>query len=60
MEPRFLSGPLRRIHAEPIDRTPRKAVRYALKALERGRITFDDLIIFPFSRSELSLPSSCP
>jgi hypothetical protein len=44
-----------RIVADPITQTPKKAVDYSFKALKRGRVTFDDIWIFPRSRDELSL-----
>jgi hypothetical protein len=46
-QPRFVRPPLFRIHAVEIEVTPEKATRYALKFLERGRVTADDLLILP-------------
>jgi hypothetical protein len=42
-----------RIVAVPLIETPHKATGYTLKALKRGRVGFDDVWIFPKSRSEL-------
>ena len=46
-------GPLRRIHIEPIDRTPRKAVGYAMKAIEQRIPDPERLLILPKAPSEL-------
>jgi hypothetical protein len=42
-----------RIVAVPLVETPHKATGYTFKALKRGRVGFDDVWIFPKSRSEL-------
>jgi hypothetical protein len=42
-----------RIVAVPLVETPHNATGYTLKALKRGRVGFDDIWIFPKSRSEL-------
>jgi len=46
-------GPLRRIHIEPIDRAPRKAVGYAMKAIEDRIPDLNHLLILPKALSEL-------
>ena len=47
-------GPLRRIHIEPIDRTPGKAVGYVLKSIEWRIPDSNKLLILPKAVSELS------
>jgi hypothetical protein len=47
------SGPLRRIHIEPIDRTPRKAVDYVLKSIEWRIPDSNQMLILPKAVSEL-------
>jgi hypothetical protein len=43
-----------RIHVEPIETVPRRATRYAMKAVARGRVDYDDaVILFPRAVSEL-------
>ena len=44
--------PLSRIYVEHISYQLRLATEYALKSLVRRRCSFDDLLIFPFSKSE--------
>lgn len=44
---------LRRIGAKPILETPRRAVDYSFKALRRGRVTYDDILLLPVSPDEL-------
>ena len=46
-------GPLRRIHIEPIDRTPRKAVDYVLKSIEWRIPDSNKMLILPKAVSEL-------
>jgi hypothetical protein len=46
-------GPLRRIHIEPIDRTPRKAVDYVLKSIEWRIPDSNQMLILPKAVSEL-------
>lgn len=46
-------GPLRRIHIEPIDRAPRDAVGYAMKAIEQRIPDPGCLLILPKALSEL-------
>jgi len=46
-------GPLRRIHIEPLDRTPRKAVGYVLKAIEWRIPDSNQMLILPKAVSEL-------
>lgn len=46
-------GPLRRIHIEPIDRAPRDAVGYAMKAIEQRIPDPERLLILPKALSEL-------
>ena len=46
-------GPLRRIHIEPIDRTPAKAVDYVLKAIEWRIPDSNQMLILPKAVSEL-------
>jgi hypothetical protein len=46
-------GPLRRIHIEPIDRAPRIAVGYAIKAIEDRIPDPNRLLILPKALSEL-------
>ena len=45
---------IRRISADPIIQTPERATDYVLKALKRGRVSFDDIWIFPRSKGEIS------
>jgi hypothetical protein len=46
---------LDRIHVIPIDTDPGYVVRYALKALENGRLPYDDcVLVLPKSISELA------
>ena len=45
--------PLRWLHAEPIISNPGYAVGYGFKSVQRGRATFDDIIVLPRSLSEL-------
>lgn len=44
---------LRRIHVKGIRRTPGYVVDYALKALKKGRIGYDELLILPKHASEM-------
>jgi hypothetical protein len=44
--------PLSRIHVQHISYQPGLATEYALKSLRRRRCGFDDLLIFPLSKSE--------
>jgi hypothetical protein len=44
--------PLSRIHVEHTSYQPSVATEYAMKSLARRRCSFDDLLIFPLSRSE--------
>jgi hypothetical protein len=46
-------GPLRKIHIEPIDRTPAKAVDYVLKAIEWRIPDSNQMLILPKAVSEL-------
>jgi hypothetical protein len=46
-------GPLRRIHIEPIDRTPAKAVDYVLKSIEWRIPDSNQMLILPKAVSEL-------
>ena len=46
-------GPLRRIHIEPIDRTPQKAAEYAFKAIEWRIPNSNRMLILPKAISEL-------
>ena len=46
-------GPLRRIHIEPIDRTPAKAVDYVLKAIEWRIPDSNQMLILPKAVGEL-------
>jgi hypothetical protein len=39
--------PLQRIHIEHIRTTPKRAVDYTFKALKKGRVGPDDLLILP-------------
>jgi hypothetical protein len=45
---------IRTISSEPIIKTPERATDYVLKALKRGRVTMDDIWVFPPCLSELS------
>lgn len=45
--------PLARLHAVPIERTAMKAVGYALKQVERGRVGHGHLLIYPRVDSEM-------
>lgn len=49
---RFVRSPLARIHAVEITDTSEKAIRYALKSLESGRTTPEDLLVLPRSSNE--------
>src|SRR6188472_3680011 len=44
---------IRRISAEPIVETPERATDYTFKALKRGRVTMQNIWIFPRCLSEL-------
>jgi hypothetical protein len=44
--------PLSRIHVKDISYQPSNATGYAMKSLARRRCSFDDLLIFPLSKSE--------
>ena len=46
-------GPLRRIHIEPVDRTPRKAAGYAFKSIEWRIPDSNKMLILPKALSEL-------
>jgi hypothetical protein len=46
-------GPIRRIHIEPIDRTPSNAVGYAFKAIEYRIPDSNRMLILPKALSEL-------
>lgn len=44
---------IRTFFCKPITKTADKAVRYGLKAFDRGRGTLDDILLLPRSRAEL-------
>ncbi|MCW6513125.1 hypothetical protein [Lichenifustis flavocetrariae] len=46
--------PLCLIRADPITRTPERAVEYLFKSLKSGRIETDDIVILPRSQWELT------
>ena len=48
------TGPILRIHAATISRTPRQAVGYSLKSLTRHRIGEGDILILPKVHGEMS------
>jgi hypothetical protein len=56
MERQYIAGsPLSSIYAEPVTHDLERAVRYALKAFESGRLGYDESILWlPQARSELS------
>ena len=45
--------PISRLHAVLVEKTERKAIRYGLKQLDRGRIGHDALVILPKVHSEM-------
>jgi hypothetical protein len=49
-----LCNRLSHIDVEPITATPRKVVGYALKAVENGVCSLDDIVVLPKVLSELS------
>ena len=55
----YLLGDIRHIDVQRIYETPRSATEYAIKALKRGRITSDHLLILPRHLSELPDHISC-
>jgi hypothetical protein len=46
-------GAIRKIHVVPITDRPEYVTQYALKAVEDGLVSFDDILILPKSVSEL-------
>jgi hypothetical protein len=54
---RYVSDKLERIHAEPITNNATYVMDYAAKTYKRGRVSDEDIIILPKSRSELPLRS---
>jgi hypothetical protein len=44
---------LDRVDVRPITHTPERAVDYALKAVRRGRVAYDDVLILPRAVAEL-------
>jgi hypothetical protein len=54
----YLIGKIRRIHVEPISSLPHYVTDYGLKALKRGRITQDHILILPKALRELSGPAN--
>lgn len=46
-------SPLQRVQAKLIIQTPEQAADYTLKALKRGRVTLDDILLLPVSRDEI-------
>jgi hypothetical protein len=53
----YISDKLERIHAEPITNNATYVMDYAAKTYKRGRVSDEDIIILPKSRSELPLRS---
>ncbi|MGO6819812.1 hypothetical protein ACCS67_33990 [Rhizobium brockwellii] len=47
------SGLLTAIHVEPVSFNPEKATRYVLKSLERFRISNEEVLVLPRTRSEM-------
>jgi hypothetical protein len=47
-------GSVQRIDVQPITRDPVGVTRYALKAVENGRLSWDAILVLPRSRSELA------
>ncbi|NLR98881.1 hypothetical protein HGP17_18850 [Rhizobium sp. P38BS-XIX] len=45
--------PIMRLHAVPIERTERKAIGYALKQVDRGRVGQSEILLLPKVRSEM-------
>ena len=52
----YTRGAIARIHAEPLTETPRRAVFYLFKSLQRRRADFGSVIILPRPLSELEAP----
>ena len=50
----YIKTPLRRIHFVPIEGNMENVTDYALKAIKRGRCSWEDLLFLPKSPSELS------
>jgi len=46
--------PVRRLHADPMTKTPAKAVGYAMKSLKRRRMDETDILILPRANDEMS------
>lgn len=46
--------PVRRLHADPMTKTPEKAVGYAMKSLKRRRMDEKDIMLLPRANSEMS------
>ena len=51
----YIKAPLRKIHFASIEGNMKNVADYALKAIRRGRCSWEDLLFLPKSRSELSV-----